>query len=173
MLGMNPTEAAVREVQGQWLAVSGRREGILAATYGRPTREDALSDVRGDGLPEGRLTKRAADACVRYLQQGKPIPELPLDLSRFPEFTAAVLLAVSRIPKGEVRTYGEIAAMAGSPRAARAVGQVMAHNPLAPIVPCHRVVGVNGLVGFGGGQEGLPRKRAMLEWEGAALPFDM
>ncbi|MBD3174948.1 MAG: methylated-DNA--[protein]-cysteine S-methyltransferase [Armatimonadia bacterium] len=168
---MRPAQAASREVEGKWLAVSGTEIAVLAATYGWPSRDAALADVEGEGLPEGDVTRRAANACRAYLESGEPIPEQPLDLSRFPAFTSAVLRAVAAIPRGEVRTYGEIAVIAGSPGAARAVGQVMAHNPLAPIVPCHRVVGAKGLVGFGGGTDGLPRKRAMLEREGAVLPF--
>lgn len=171
MRSLTPREAASREVNGEWLAVSGGPIGLLAAIYGQPTREAALKAVAGVGLPEGELTTRAAVACARYLAAGVPMPALPLDLSGLPPFTAAVLSAVSRIPHGETRTYGEIAAEAGRPRAARAVGQVMARNPLAPFVPCHRVVGRRGLVGFRGGSEGLPVKRAMLEREGAQLPF--
>jgi len=71
------------------------------------------------------------------------------------------------IPRGETRTYGQIARQVGSPRAARAVGQAMANNPWPVIVPCHRVLGSDGrLTGFGGG---LEMKRRMLEMERASF----
>jgi methylated-DNA-[protein]-cysteine S-methyltransferase len=89
---------------------------------------------------------------------------VPLDLPGETDFQAAVRAAVRAIPRGEVRSYGDIAKAAGRPGAARAVGQVMAHNPVAPFVPCHRVVAANGsLGGFGGG---LPMKRRLLLDEG-------
>jgi methylated-DNA-[protein]-cysteine S-methyltransferase len=69
------------------------------------------------------------------------------------------------VPYGETTTYGTLAARAGHPRAARAVGSVMNRNPVPIVVPCHRVVGAGGsLVGYGGG---LDRKLALLRLEGA------
>ena len=69
------------------------------------------------------------------------------------------------MPYGETTTYGALAARAGSPRAARAVGTVMNRNPVPIVVPCHRVVGATGqLVGYGGG---LDRKLALLRLEGS------
>jgi methylated-DNA-[protein]-cysteine S-methyltransferase len=79
------------------------------------------------------------------------------------EFQRRVWAALCTIPYGETRSYGEIAAQVGSPTAFRAVGLANGHNPIAVIVPCHRVIGANGsLTGFGGG---LDRKRALLDLE--------
>jgi len=70
---------------------------------------------------------------------------------------------LSEIPYGETRSYGEIACRIGQPGAARAVGLANGRNPIAVIVPCHRVVGANGaLTGYAGG---LPAKRALLDLE--------
>jgi methylated-DNA-[protein]-cysteine S-methyltransferase len=78
-------------------------------------------------------------------------------------FNQKVWAVTARIPKGEVRTYAEIARELGS-NGYRAVGNALNRNPYAPAVPCHRVVGSNGsLTGFAGG---IPKKRAMLEAEG-------
>ena len=72
------------------------------------------------------------------------------------------------IPAGETRTYGQLAAAIGSPKAVRAAGLANGQNPVAVIVPCHRVIGANGtLTGYAGG---LERKRWLLEHEGAATP---
>jgi len=75
----------------------------------------------------------------------------PLDMQGTP-FQIEVWNELLNIPYGETRSYGEIAAAVGRPRAARAVGAAIGANPLPIIVPCHRVIGKNGsLVGFGGG----------------------
>lgn len=80
-------------------------------------------------------------------------------------FEREVYRLVSAIPPGETLTYGQVAAAAGRPRAARAVGAAMARNPFAPLIPCHRVVGADGsLRGYGGG---LEMKAALLAEEGA------
>jgi O-6-methylguanine DNA methyltransferase len=82
-------------------------------------------------------------------------------------FTRAVLDELARIPYGQLESYGTLAARAGYPGAARAVGGVMNRNPIAIVLPCHRIVGADGsLTGFGGG---LEVKRALLEREGALL----
>lgn len=79
------------------------------------------------------------------------------------EFRRRVLAAVRRIPSGRVATYGDIAALAGSPRAWRAVGTVM-RECRDPAVPCHRVIGAGGAIGGYGGS--LHLKRELLRAEG-------
>lgn len=94
--------------------------------------------------------------------------ELPDAAAFLPEddgFQTAVYRVVANIPRGSTLTYAEVARRAGRPGAARAVGAAMAANQLAPVVPCHRVVGSDGsLRGYAGG---LPMKRRLLEIEGA------
>lgn len=78
-------------------------------------------------------------------------------------FQARVLEALQTIPFGETRSYADIAAQIGQPKAVRAVGGANATNPLPLVFPCHRVIGSNGsLTGFGGG---LPLKRWLLDFE--------
>ncbi|MEW6049546.1 MAG: methylated-DNA--[protein]-cysteine S-methyltransferase [Candidatus Zixiibacteriota bacterium] len=79
-------------------------------------------------------------------------------------FQKRVLTEVARIPYGQTRTYREIAAAVGNPKASRAVGGANAHNPIPLVVPCHRVVAANGLGGYGGG---LTMKKKLLALEGA------
>jgi len=101
--------------------------------------------------------------------------EIPLDPVGS-EFQTKVWSELSRIPFAETRTYGEIARAVGQPRAARAVGLANNHNPIAIVIPCHRVIGANGsLTGYGGG---MNRKRWLLEHEDrhghpAARPGDL
>ncbi len=79
------------------------------------------------------------------------------------EFQQAVWKALQAIPYGETRTYGEIAKAIGKPKAARAIGQANNRNPIAIIIPCHRVIGSNKqLTGYAGG---LERKEFLLELE--------
>jgi methylated-DNA-[protein]-cysteine S-methyltransferase len=90
--------------------------------------------------------------------------DLPL-APRGSAFQLAVWRALLDIPYGETASYGEIARTVGRPDAVRAVGTTNGRNPIAVIVPCHRVIGADGtLVGYGGG---LPRKRLLLELEAA------
>ncbi len=82
-------------------------------------------------------------------------------------FQLAVWRALRTIPYGQTASYGEIAAAVGQPGAARAVGGANNRNPIAIVVPCHRVIGANGtLTGYGGG---LPRKQRLLELEAGTL----
>ena len=93
--------------------------------------------------------------------------ELPLS-PHGTEFQRKVWSAVATIPYGRTTTYSAIATGLGIPAACRAVGAANGRNPLAIVVPCHRVIGASGaLTGYGGG---LNRKRALLELEGAARP---
>jgi AraC family transcriptional regulator of adaptative response/methylated-DNA-[protein]-cysteine methyltransferase len=88
---------------------------------------------------------------------------VPLDV-RASAFQARVWEALSAIPAGETRSYGEIAAAIGAPGAARAVGRACATNPVSVVVPCHRAVSGGGLGGY---RWGLERKQRLLEIERA------
>ncbi|MGI5212628.1 methylated-DNA--[protein]-cysteine S-methyltransferase [Plantactinospora sp. CA-290183] len=124
----------------------------------------------GSAVPEADLPELAAALTeLRAYFAGELTGfTVPLHVLRGSEFERAVWAEMSKIPYGETRTYGEVAAAVGEPGAARAVGVACNRNPIPVIVPCHRIVGAGGkLVGFGGG---LPRKRHLLELEaGVAL----
>ena len=93
--------------------------------------------------------------------------DLTVDLRGATAFTMQVLDELARVPYGQTATYGELAGRVGRPRAARAIGMIMNHNPIPIVLPCHRVVGANGsLVGYAGG---LERKQTLLRLEGALL----
>jgi methylated-DNA-[protein]-cysteine S-methyltransferase len=143
-----------------------------------------LARIAYDAEPEGEMERLARTFGVRVLRSPAPIErtrreldeyfegkrrvfDLPLDLALLADFNRLVLRELARVPYGQVVTYGELAARAERPRAARAVGTVMNRNPLPIVLPCHRVIGANGkLVGYGGG---LERKEALLRHEGALL----
>ena len=97
------------------------------------------------------------------MEGSEPHIDLPLDI-RWTAFQRRIWEELRRIPYGETRSYGEIAAAVGSPRAVRAVGRACASNPVALIVPCHRAIREDG--DLSGYRWGLSRKRVLLEREG-------
>ena len=108
------------------------------------------------------LLKAAVDEVLRRVDGDTPLREVPLDM-RGTAFQLKVWRELLRIPRGETRTYGEVAEAVGSPGGARAIGQACGINPVAFVVPCHRVVAANG--GLGGYAYGLDVKRRVLDEE--------
>jgi methylated-DNA-[protein]-cysteine S-methyltransferase len=99
-----------------------------------------------------------------YFRRRRHDFEIPLDWSMARGFGRRVLAHTARIPYGAVETYGEVARAIGAPRAARATGNALGANPMAIVVPCHRVVRAGGVIGqYTGGAE---RKVQLLELEG-------
>lgn len=110
------------------------------------------------------MTRKLARDLEAVLRGDKVPERLSADTDGLPSFTRKVLAGCARIQPGQVVTYSELAKAAGRPKAARAVGQVMANNPFALLIPCHRVVGSDySLHGFGGG---LGMKEWLLAQEG-------
>ena len=107
---------------------------------------------------------------VRRLFNGEKIEldDVPLDLGASPEFHRRVYQVARTIPPGQTTTYGEIAKRLGVPHESREVGQALGSNPIAVIVPCHRVLGVEGRMGGFSANGGVATKRRMLEIEKAA-----
>lgn len=126
-----------------------------------PARLIAVS--RLEHSPENPLLCRTRDSVLHYLERATPLPALPLDTAFGTPFQRKVWAALCEIPFGETRTYSQIAAAIGQHRAARAVGHACGRNPLALIVPCHRVVGAGGKVG--GYTGGLHVKKHLLALE--------
>ena len=148
----------------RWRVVSTPVGDVSLATDGA-----ALCRVhfgRYEGGPAGSedpLLIRAGQQLDEYFAARRTEFDVPLAELGGSEFERAVWAQLAEIPYGEMRTYGEVAKAVGDPLAARAVGVACNRNPIAIVLPCHRVVGADGkLVGFGGG---LPTKRFLLELE--------
>jgi len=111
---------------------------------------------------ETPLIQRAAQQLAEYFANRRTSFVLPLSPCGT-DFQASVWAALRTIPYGETRSYKDIAAMVGNPKACRAVGMANNRNPISIIIPCHRVIGHNGgLVGYAGG---LSVKQYLLELE--------
>ena len=140
---------------------------LRATTLPRASRDDALREVAEMGAVEPAAEAEAGETArlVAALAEGEPADlDGMIDWDSVSGFRRAVMEEALRIPPGETRSYGWLAEKVGRPRAARAVGRVMATNPLPIVVPCHRVIGSDGsLRGYGAG---LPMKEALLRAEG-------
>lgn len=163
---------AVCETAYGWVGVAWSEAGLVGVTLPQPGRGDALRRLgpttHPAPLPPAGLDPAGlAGKLQRYFRGEEIAFEEPLDPTVGTEFQRRVWAITRAIPRGQTRTYGQLARRAGSPGAARAVGQAMARNPCPIVVPCHRVVGYDGrLTGFGGGVE---MKRKMLQLEGVTL----
>lgn len=115
------------------------------------------------GAPCNRKALLSVRRAIEEYMAGGKLGKVALLLPSSSPFQERVARVVSRIPYGKTMTYGEVARRAGSPGAARAVGQVMRHNPICLFIPCHRVVASGGrLGGFTGG---ISLKRRLLALE--------
>jgi methylated-DNA-[protein]-cysteine S-methyltransferase len=150
-----------------WVGVAWSARGLVGITLPQATEAAALERLPAASgpAPEGLDIKALVDKLQRYFEGQEVVFDEPLDPGIGTPFQQQVWAITRAIPRGQTRTYGDIARQAGSPGAARAVGQSMANNPWPVVVPCHRVVGHDGrLTGFGGG---LAMKEQMLTMEGA------
>ncbi len=171
--------AAIIETPLGWAGVAVTPAGIRHATLFHRTREAALGELRAFGADEPDPAQcppllRQALHCLAAYTAGAPaaLADFPVDLPpALPEPSRRVLLTLRSIPPGELRSYAWLAEAAGLGRAkARAVGAIIAANPVPLWLPCHRVVAADGsLHGFAGG---LAMKCQLLQLEGA-LPVPL
>lgn len=149
------------------LLVAATSRGVCAVAMGSSDRE--LTRALSREYPAAAITADAtalaqsATAVLAYLAGREPRLDLPLDVQAT-AFQWQVWQALASIPYGETRTYSEVAASIGKPRAVRAVARACATNPVALAIPCHRVVPAAG--GQGGYRWGSRRKKALLAQEG-------
>ncbi len=150
-----------------------QRDGMIIASQGLVAvriggSPDALLDEVHQEVHDISLVKdddglrTMAEALVLLTQGRTPVTPLPLDVQGT-DFQLRVWGALQQIPAGEVRTYGEVADHIGSPKAVRAVGGACGANPVALVIPCHRVVRADG--DLGEYRWGRATKRALLDLE--------
>jgi methylated-DNA-[protein]-cysteine S-methyltransferase len=151
------------------LIVAATPRGLVRVAYADSTSRDQVLEMLA-----ARVSPRVLEAPARldeprreldqYFEGRRTKFELPIDWSHLRGFTQKVLRETARIDFGELRTYADVAAGAGSPRAVRAAGNALGANPMPIVVPCHRVVRTGG--GIGGYTGGPERKEFLLRLEG-------
>lgn len=175
MLTANPTiHSHAFPTDLGWMALAWSDGCLLRVAFGHPSAAAAMAhledeggwgNTQSDSAPDwiaelaARLQTYAAGGDAKF-------DDVPLDFSHLTDFQRRIVRACRRIRPGRVKSYGELAAAAGSAGAARAVGNVMAKNRYPIIVPCHRVVGSAGMIGGFSAPDGLSMKRRMLALEG-------
>jgi methylated-DNA-[protein]-cysteine S-methyltransferase len=161
-----------------WMAVLTRGETLQQLTFGHATAAEAEAALpanpRGQAtvMPDGHhdWRRELIGELIAYAS-GRPVDfsNIQIDDAECSDFQRRVRSACRRIPYAKLQSYGQLAAAAGSPGAARAVGHVMATNPLPIVIPCHRVVGTAGDVrGYSAGG-GVEMRRRLMRLEGAEL----
>ena len=142
--------------------------GLLALAFETDDLDRIMESVAAKVSPSIVRAPSAIGPVRSWLDSyfgGHPQPMPGLDHSLITPFQERVLAATAAIPLGEVRTYGQVASLAGNPKAARATGRALGANPIPVVLPCHRVVAADGsLHGYAGG---LDRKRLLLDHEKA------
>lgn len=133
-----------------------RAEPAFVAELRRRLSSDV---IKSDARMAGVVTQLR-----QYFAGRRPRVDVPVDLRALTPFQRRVLCATRRVPPGRVVSYGEIARRIGTPKASRAVGQALGHNPVPIVIPCHRIVAGGGTLG--GYTGGLAIKKRLLAIEG-------
>lgn len=151
-------------------------EGVTLAclTFGHPSKTAAITAMAGKlgQLPRQEGWNEPLAGRLRAYAQGvmDDFLDVKVDLGCLTLFQRQVADCCRRIPPGTTRTYGQLAAEAGSPRAARAVGACMAANRIPLVIPCHRVIQSGGGLGGFSAPGGLRLKRRLLKLEAVCRP---
>jgi len=165
-VGLADAYAPIETVIGRiWVAFNGLGVDALESANSPEAFEERIRAIRGRPAHRlGQLPPRLSAAIQRRLHGDRRVA-IPLDLRGHSSFEQDVWMKALEIPRGEVRPYGWIAAEIGRPKAVRAVGTALGHNPVPLIVPCHRVVRTDGTIGqYSLG--GPANKRTLLASEG-------
>jgi len=156
-----------------WVGLAFSKKGLRGATLPQTSAHAAEEELRRRGASEAVDATEAGDwpQLLRRYASGEPVSFSDgLDLDQGTPFQRRVWQTLLEIPRGETRSYRWVAEQIGRPEAARAVGQAVGANPLAIVVPCHRVVASDG--GLGGYGGGLALKETLLRIEGARGGFE-
>lgn len=165
---------AIFKTQWGWFGLSGDERGLVRTYLPAGCKEAVKSRLLADS-PGASPSKNAFSglktAIVDYYR-GAPVDfsGIKIQLEGVSEFQRRVLTNLRRISYGETISYGQLARRVGSPKAARAIGTVMAANPLPLIIPCHRVIKANGAPGQFSAPGGASTKKRMLNLEKTGYP---
>jgi methylated-DNA-[protein]-cysteine S-methyltransferase len=154
-----------------WMALAASPRRVIRLTCGLASAGAALAALDNELLERARTGddwRALVERLKRYAAGGRDdFRDVELDLAPLTPFQRRVIKGCRAIPYGQTRSYGELARRAGSPGAARAVGNTMAQNRFSVLVPCHRVINADGSLGPFGEPGGRELKRRMLARESA------
>ena len=169
MAGVQGLSVSIFQTPLGWFALLGSDSGLQRVSFGHEDQNDARCAVVENQLD---ISERDWSPILRKqcesFAAGRPTKFARLKIVRgraLTPFQQRVVDVVQSIPPGQTLTYGQVAELAGSPGAARAVGQVMAKNPVPLVVPCHRVVGSAGGLGGFSAPGGVETKKRLLALE--------
>ena len=151
---------------GQML-IAATTNGICRLTF--DDNEESLRRLfpKAEIVEDDNGLKELVEGALEAIERPLAMPDLPIDVAGS-AFQEAVWRELRKIPAGETRSYAEIAAAIGHPKAVRAVGSANGDNHICVLIPCHRVIRSDGTLGGYGG--GLDRKKKLLEAEGHPAP---
>jgi methylated-DNA-[protein]-cysteine S-methyltransferase len=174
---MSPESVAVFPTKLGWIAFSMCGNLLQRLSFGHANPQSAATTV-GQTLWQNRNGNECQDDSAANLIDRliayagghfDDFLDVQTDTAHLSPFSRSIIEAVRRIPFGQTRSYGQLAASVGRARAARAVGRVMAQNRTPLVVPCHRVVGSGGSIGGFSAIDGLNMKRRLLKLEAAGV----
>ena len=152
------------------LFVAVSEQGVISVDFSTSEREFVRRLQARTGAAAVRSPDKAGEASrqlLDYLAGTILRFDVPVDLRPVTDFQRQVLLAAAEVPRGQIATYAQIARRIGRPRAARAVGQALGHNPIPIIIPCHRILASDGTLGGYSARNGIKTKARLLRLEGA------
>lgn len=156
-----------------WILVAWQDDQLTRIAFGHASPASAAKSADCEPVELEQAPKWVAKVIekIRKFAAGKKVDwgKLPLAWEKRTEFQRKVQEACQKIPRGEVWSYGELAAAAGAPGAARAVGSVMRTNRFPLVIPCHRVVAAGGKLGGFSCPSGVEMKQKLLAAEGVQL----
>lgn len=153
-----------------WFGAVIAQTGLRQLVFGHQCEADVFEKLDlpqiGDSVTKPEWWPDAQNLLIAYAQgEEVDLNEIPLELHKMTSFQQQVVDSLRKVVYGEVVSYAELAQRAGSPGAARAVGNQMARNRLPLVIPCHRVIGSGGRLGGFSAPQGLDMKRRLLALE--------
>lgn len=169
----SPTCSVVFPSDLGWILVAWQDDQLTRISFGHTSPAAAAKSTQCEPIDADEAPKWVAKVInkIKNFAAGKKVDwgKLPLAWERRTEFQRRVQEACQKIPRGEVWSYGELAAAAGAPGAARAVGSVMRGNRFPLVIPCHRVIAAGGKLGGFSCPSGVEMKQKLLAAEGVKL----
>ena len=172
----SPAKLSVFSTEIGWCGLLGTDNGVERLSMGHPSQGDVLQTVQRlfskdhadmlDEIEEANWYPELRERLQNYFQ-GVVVDfrDVKLNLPRLTRFQSRVIGALQQVGYGKLITYGELAAKAGAPRAARAVGTVMSSNRIPVLIPCHRVIASGGKLGGFSAPQGTSLKQHLLTME--------